>query len=77
MLLMYQGVIKKRKTDNVDALKLARTHSKHELSGIHVPEEILQKQRSLVRYRIQLVGDITRSKNRLKSLLKYQGIDIS
>jgi transposase len=67
---------KKRKTDNVDALKLARTHSKHELNGIHVPEEILQKQRSLVRYRIQLVGDITRSKNRLKSLLKYQGIDI-
>lgn len=67
---------KKRKTDNVDALKLARKHSKHELSGIYVPEEALQKQRSLVRYRIQLTGDITRSKNRLKSLLKYQGIDI-
>lgn len=67
---------KKRKTDKVDALKLACNHSKHELSGIYVPEEMLQKQRSLVRYRMQLVGDITRSKNRLKSLLKYQGIDV-
>lgn len=67
---------KKRKTDNVDALKLARNHSNHELSGIYMPEEMLQKQRSLVRYRLQLVKDITRSKNRLRSLLKYQGIDV-
>ncbi|MFT4156046.1 IS110 family transposase [Parafilimonas sp.] len=67
---------KKRKTDKADALKLARNHSNHELIGIDVPDEIHQEQRSLVRYRTRLAGDITRSKNRLKSLLKYQGIDI-
>lgn len=35
-----------------------------------------QKQRNLIRYRKRVVGDLNRSKNRLKSLLKYQGIEI-
>ncbi|MBD0289286.1 MAG: hypothetical protein ICV79_28285, partial [Flavisolibacter sp.] len=30
----------------------------------------------LMRFRKKLVGDLTRSKNRLKSLLKFQGLDI-
>jgi transposase len=67
---------KKRKTDKVDALKLARNHASHELTAIHVPEEDIQKQRNLIRFRKKLTGDLNRSKNRLKSLLKYQGIDI-
>ena len=46
------------------------------LTAIHVPDEDLQKQRNLIRFRKRLVGDLNRSKNRLKSLLKYQGIDI-
>lgn len=64
------------KTDSVDALRLAQHHAKGSLQGIHVPEEDIQKQRSLMRFRKKLVGDINRSKNRLKSLLKYHGIDI-
>ncbi len=67
---------KKRKTDKVDALKLARHHAAGLLKPIHVPDEQLQKQRNLMRFRKKLVGDLNRSKNRLKSLLKYQGIDI-
>jgi transposase len=67
---------RKRKTDKVDALKLARNHAAHQLRAIHVPQEDLQKQRNLIRFRKKLVGDLNRSKNRLKSLLKYQGIDI-
>jgi transposase len=67
---------KRRKTDKVDALKLAHNYASNNLKGIHVPEEETQKDRSLIRYRKQLTGDINRSKNRLKSLLKYQGIDI-
>lgn len=67
---------RKRKTDKVDALKLARTLSVGELRGIHIPEETIQKERNLIRYRSKLAGDINRSKNRLKSLLKYQGITI-
>src|SRR5678809_391952 len=67
---------KRRKTDKVDALKLAHNHASGSLKGIHIPEEEIQKDRNLIRYRKRLTGDINRSKNRLKSLLKYQGINI-
>jgi transposase len=67
---------RRRKTDKVDALKLAHCYASGDLKGIHVPAEDRQKDRSLIRYRRQLTGDINRSKNRLKSLLKYQGIDL-
>src|SRR6266511_1357585 len=48
----------------------------NQLTAIHVPDEDLQKERNLVRFRKRLKGDLNRSKNRLKSLLKYQGINI-
>ncbi len=67
---------RRRKTDKVDALKLARSYESGELEAIHVPDETLQKERNIVRYKRSLVEDITRSKNRLKSLLKYHGIDL-
>jgi transposase len=67
---------KKRKTDKVDALKLARNHAARQLTAIHVPDEDIQKERNLIRFRKKLVGDLNRSKNRLKSLMKYQGINI-
>jgi transposase len=67
---------RRRKKDAVDALKLARSLEAGEIMPIHVPDETLQKQRSLLRYRANVRGDITRSKNRLKSLLKFSGIDI-
>ena len=66
---------RKRKTDKVDAVKLARYHAAGLLQGIYVPDEELQKQRNLVRFRCKLTRDLTRGKNRLKSLLKYQGIE--
>jgi transposase len=44
------------------------------LTAIHVPSEKLQKQRSLIRFRKRLSGDLTRAKNRLKSELRFQGI---
>jgi transposase len=67
---------KKRKTDKVDAHKLARNLASGDLTAIYVPDEDLQKERNLIRFRKKLVGDLNRSKNRLKSLLKYQGINI-
>jgi transposase len=67
---------KKRKTDKVDALKLARSLAGGDLKGIHVPDATIQKERALIRYRKAMVNDINRSRNRLKSLLKYQGIEI-
>jgi transposase len=67
---------KRRKTDKVDALKLAHDLESNHLKAIYVPDEDLQKERNLVRFRKRLKGDLIRSKNRLKSLLKYQGINI-
>lgn len=67
---------RRRKTDMVDAVKLARYHAGGLLQGIHIPDQELQKQRNLVRYRTKLMRDLIRSRNRLKSLLKYQGIEI-
>ncbi|HZX59274.1 MAG TPA: IS110 family transposase [Mucilaginibacter sp.] len=67
---------RKNKTDKVDAIRLARHHAGGNLEAIHVPDEALQKERNLVRFRRKLQGDLTRIKNRLKSLLKFQGITI-
>lgn len=67
---------KVNKTDKVDAMKLARHHAAGLLTGIYVPDEQSQKERNLIRFRKRLVGDLNRCRNRLKSLLKYQGIDI-
>lgn len=67
---------KQNKTDKVDAVRLARHHAAGLLNGIHVPEERLQKERNLIRFRKRLVGDLNRSKNRLKSLLKFEGLQI-
>jgi transposase len=64
------------KTDKVDAVRLARHLAAGLLEPIHVPDEELQKERNLIRFRKRLLGDLTRSKNRLKSLLKFQGIAI-
>lgn len=67
---------KKNKTDKVDAVRLARHHAAGLLSAIYVPDEELQKERNLMRFRKKLVCDLNRSKNRVKSLLKFQGIII-
>jgi transposase len=67
---------RRSKTDKVDARKLAMHLAAGLLQPIHVPTERLQKQRSLIRFRKRLWGDLVRCKNRLKGELKFQGITI-
>ena len=67
---------RKSKTDKVDARKLATHLAAGLLHPVHVPTEKLQKQRSLIRFRKKLWGDLSRAKNRLKSELLFQGIVI-
>lgn len=67
---------RKNKTDKVDALRLARYHACGELDAIHVPDVTLQQERNLIRFRKRLLWDLQCSKNRIKSLLKFQGIDV-
>jgi transposase len=67
---------RKRKTDKVDAVKLAKAHAAGDLKAIHVPPVDLEKQRSLIRYRKMVVSDLGRTKNRLKCFLKLYNIAI-
>ena len=67
---------RRSKTDTVDARKLAMHLAAGLLHAVHVPSEKLQKQRSLIRFRKKLWGDLCRAKNRLKSELRFQGIVI-
>jgi len=64
---------RRRKTDRIDSLKLARELSVGHLEGIYIPEEKAEALRVFVRLRRQLVTDQTRQKNRIKSLLLFLG----
>ena len=65
-----------QKTDAVDCGKLARELRSGTLKGIYVPEESTLEMRSLIRLRNTIVKDSTREKNRIKSLLRFHGIEI-
>lgn len=67
---------RRSKTDPIDARRMAKALESGMLEGVHVPTEKEQKQRSLIRYRKKLWGDLVRAKNRLKSEFKFQGIQV-
>ena len=67
---------KLRKTDAVDSGKRARGLRSGDLRGIHIPDTATLEVRSLIRLRNTIVKDITREKNRTKSLLRFHGIHI-
>jgi len=65
-----------QKTDKADSRKLARALKNKELEAIDVPEPELEADRALIRQRFRLVKDISRTKNRVKSLLFQFSIPI-
>lgn len=67
---------KLRKTDAVDCNKLARELRSGSLEGIYVPGTESLEMRSLIRLRNLIVKDSTRAKNRIKSLLRFHGVEI-
>ena len=67
---------KLQKTDSADSRKLARALRNRELKGIDIPETALEADRALIRQRFRLVKDISRNKNRVKSLLFQFSIPI-
>jgi transposase len=64
----------KRKTDRLDALKLARLSATDQLPQVHLPERKVRQWRSLIHYRQRLVTRRTAVKNRIRSILKVEGI---
>ncbi len=65
-----------RKTDPVDAAKLARELEKGSLKCIYIPDEADQNLRSLCRLYRSAVKDTTRVKNRIKGHLYFNGIEL-
>jgi transposase len=65
-----------RKDDTRDSQKIARSLRNGELKPIYVPSLKTLEDRTLVRTRSMLVGDITRYKSRIKSFLYFHGIEI-
>jgi len=64
----------KRKTDRLDALKLAKLSAVNQLPTVHMPAASVREHRALIHYRAQLVGRRTRIKNTIRSLLCRQGL---
>jgi transposase len=67
---------KKQKEDKRDSRKIARSLKNGELESIYIPSKAIEELRGLVRYRKTLVKEISRTKNRIKSLLYFSGITI-
>ncbi len=63
-----------QKTDAVDSNKIARSLRGNTLTGIHVPRVETMEARTLLRTRDALVKDLSRMKQRVKSLLNLYGI---
>ena len=64
------------KTDKIDSRKLCRLLFRVDQQYIHIPDEVLEADRALVRQRYRISRDVARTKNRLKSLFMQMGIQI-
>ena len=65
---------RRQKEDQRDSRKIAQSLRNGQLRGIYVPSEKIQQDRTLLRTRDALVKDLSRNKNRIKSLLYFAGI---
>jgi len=64
----------KRKTDRLDALKLAQMSAMNQLPQVYLPEPKVREWRAFIGYRQSLVGRRTRIKNRIRAILDRLGI---
>ena len=64
------------KRDPVDSKKIGNALLSADVNSIYVPDEESERDRSLVRYRDRIQKDLTRCKNRIRSLLYQFGIDL-
>lgn len=64
----------KRKTDRLDALKLARLSAGGDLPLVYMPSARVRQWRSLIAYRHHLVKRRTRVKNHIRAVILRQGV---
>lgn len=67
---------KRQKEDKRDSRKIAKSLRNGDLEGIYIPSKNIEELRGLVRYRKTIVKEISRNKNRIKSYLYFNGINI-
>jgi transposase len=65
-----------RKTDQVDARKLARSLRSGEIDPLYVPRRSALEDRGLVRMRHHVTKKQTRCKNQIKAWLRFYGMEI-
>jgi transposase len=65
------------KTDKLDAVWLCKVAERGMLRASFVPPEPIRELRDLTRYRVDLVGERNREKNRVEKLLEDAGIKLS
>lgn len=65
------------KTDKLDAVWLCKVAERQMLRPSFVPPEPIRQLRDLTRYRVDLIGERTREKNRVEKLLEDAGIKLS
>jgi transposase len=65
------------KSDPVDSKKIGRSLRANELKGIYIPRVETLEDRSLIRVRSTIVKDMTRIKQRIKSMLYFYGIEFT
>jgi len=66
----------KKKTDRLDALKLARLSAMGQLPQVHMPSPAVRQWRSLIGYRDHLVGRRSAIKHRIRDILLRQGLTL-
>lgn len=67
----------KKKTDRLDALKLARLLATDQLPRVHMPSPAIRQWRSLIAYRQALVQRVTGIKNSIRDILLRQGLGMT
>jgi len=65
-----------QKTDKIDCRNLCRQLQDGRLRGIHIPTENQEQLRSLLRHRNNIVKQLRREKQLIKSMLLYVGIQL-
>lgn len=65
------------KTDKLDAIWLCKVAERQMIRPSFVPPEPIRRLRDLTRYRVDLVGERNREKNRVEKLLADAGIQLS
>jgi len=65
------------KTDKLDAVWLCKVAERQMLRPSFVPPEPIRRLRDLTRYRVDLVAELCREKNRVEKLLEDAGVKVS